>query len=86
MANTSVHLPNDLERLDREAIKRGISRNRLIVHACERAVAPDSASWPIEYFSEKRFSRRELRELHGGFDRWMHEMTASRRSRRERPF
>ena len=64
MANTSVHLPDDLlDRLDREAARRGVSRNRLIVHACQQTLAPEPDRWPPEYFAETRFEKGELREL-----------------------
>ena len=46
MANTSIHLPESLlEELDRLAAERSMSRNRLIVEACERVVEERSC-WP----------------------------------------
>lgn len=87
MSNTSVHLPDDLlDRLDREASRLGMSRNRLIVQACERALTLGPVKWPRDYFSDKRFARGELRELHDGFDQWMTAIQAGRRSRKSLPF
>ncbi len=87
MANTSVHLPDDLlSSLDREAARRGMSRNRLIVRACERVLSLDGGEWPREYFSQTRFAPGDLRDLRAGFQRWMTAITASRRSATGRPF
>ena len=87
MANTSVHFPDDLlDRLDREAVRRRTSRNRLIVAACEQALAPSPAEWPPDYFSDARFTRAQLRELRAGFKTWMSAIASSRRSGTRPPF
>ncbi len=47
---TSVHIPRQLlEAVDRKARARGVSRNRLIVRALERELAP-SAGWTPGFF------------------------------------
>lgn len=47
---TSVHIPRPLlEAVDRKARALGVSRNRLIVRALERALAP-SAGWTPGFF------------------------------------
>jgi len=87
MANTSLHLPNDLlARLDREAERRRMSRNRLIVQACERVFENEGGEWPPRYFSETRVPKPELADLHGSFSVWMSEIESARRSRRRPPF
>lgn len=47
---TSVHIPRHLlEAVDRKARALGVSRNRLIVQALERELAP-SAGWTPGFF------------------------------------
>lgn len=49
MANSRVHFPDDLLRkLDHEAKRQGLSRNRLIVAACEKAIS--APVWPDRFF------------------------------------
>ncbi|MCB9689389.1 MAG: ribbon-helix-helix protein, CopG family [Alphaproteobacteria bacterium] len=51
MRSTSVHLPASVvEGLDRLAAERGLSRNRLIVLACERLLDADRGDWPADMF------------------------------------
>jgi hypothetical protein len=86
MANTSVHLPADLlDRLSREAARRGVSRNRLIVRACEQALETGRGDWPPGYFSDKPYTKGELRELREGFRDWMRGIASGRRSRKRPP-
>lgn len=89
--NTSVHFPDDLlEALDRMAARRGVSRNRVIVESCRRAVArwkkPEKKISREEFFSDRHLSRADLRLLrrgHGDFDR---ALASARRSRGNPPF
>ena len=47
---TSVHIPRHLlEAVDHKARAIGVSRNRLIVHALERALSP-SSGWTPGFF------------------------------------
>jgi metal-responsive CopG/Arc/MetJ family transcriptional regulator len=47
---TSVHIPRQLlEAVDRKARALGVSRNRLIIRALERELAP-SAEWSPGFF------------------------------------
>ena len=93
--NTSVHFPDDLlEALDRMAARRGVTRNRVIVESCRRAVAawkkPEAKSVEKkmsreEFFSDRHLSRADLRLLrrgHADFDR---ALARARRSRRTSP-
>ena len=51
MASTSVHLPDTLvERLDQLAAERGVSRNRVIVQACEKLLSERETDWPRGFF------------------------------------
>jgi hypothetical protein len=51
MPTTTIHFPEDiLRRIDAVARRRGISRNRFVIQACERAVAGDSGQWPEHFF------------------------------------
>jgi hypothetical protein len=42
-----------LRRIDAVARRRGISRNRFVIQACEQAVAGDSGQWPEGFFEPK---------------------------------
>lgn len=51
MASTSVHLPPALvDAIDEIAARRGTSRNRVIVQACEALVAAEPGAWPPGFF------------------------------------
>jgi len=51
MPSTTIHFPPDvLQRIDATAHRRGISRNRFVIQACEQAVAGDSGQWPDGFF------------------------------------
>ena len=39
-----------LRRIDATARRRGISRNRFVIQACEQAVAGDAGQWPDGFF------------------------------------
>jgi metal-responsive CopG/Arc/MetJ family transcriptional regulator len=85
MGNTSVHIPQSLlEELDRSAAERGISRNRLIVEACQQVVRARH-QWPEGFFSNARFATDELAELQGGADEFAAAIRRARRSRRRKP-
>lgn len=87
MASTSIHLsPDLLVRLDRMARETGVSRNKLIVRACEAYVDQARSEWPEDFFADKRVPPRDLRELHGSFQNWLEQIAASRRNRATRPF
>lgn len=87
MASTSIHLPADLlTRLDQRARETGVSRNKLIVRACEAYVDQARTEWPEDFFSDKRLSLRDRRELESSFQDWLDQISASRRNRVTRPF
>lgn len=87
MASTSLHLsPDLLVRLDRVARETGVSRNKLIVRACEAYIDQARSEWPEDFFADKRVPPRDLRELHGSFQDWLEQIAASRRNRATRPF
>lgn len=51
MASTSVHLPARLvAALDRIAERRGTSRNRVILQACQDLVDAQPGAWPPGFF------------------------------------
>ena len=52
MPSTTVHIPDDLlERVDRVAQRRGISRNRLVLDALADELARDAGEWPEDFFT-----------------------------------
>lgn len=86
MPSTSVHFPEQLlQELNRLAAERGISRNRLIVESCRRAVG-SRTTWPAGFFSNDHLQDDELAELHACVEEFTEILSASRRSRKEPPF
>ena len=64
MPSTSVHLPHDLvATLDALAARRRVSRNRLILEACECLVQQDAGEWPEGFFANDDLSAADLRKL-----------------------
>jgi len=52
MPSTTVHFPPEILRsIDVVAERRGISRNRFVIQACEQAVSDDAGEWPDGFFS-----------------------------------
>lgn len=52
MPSTTIHFPPEiLKNIDAVAGRRGISRNRFVIQACERAVSEDAGEWPEGFFS-----------------------------------
>lgn len=87
MPSTSVHLPRDLvATLDALAARRRVSRNRLILEACERFVQQDAGEWPEGFFANDDLSATDLRELRAA-GRALEAVTRRlRRNRRRSPF
>jgi predicted transcriptional regulator len=51
MPYTTVHIPDKLlSKMDQIVKKKGISRNRFIVQACEQALNNDAGQWPKDFF------------------------------------
>ena len=51
MPSTTIHFPDEtLEKIDAVARRRGVSRNRFVIEACEEAVAEDAGEWPPGFF------------------------------------
>ena len=51
MPSTTVHIPDKLlSKMDQIVKKKGISRNRFIVQACEQAMDNDAGQWPKDFF------------------------------------
>lgn len=62
--STTVHLSENLvEQLDRVARSRGVSRNRVVVEACERLVAAERGEWPAGFF-DRRLDEADRAALH----------------------
>ena len=86
MANTSIHLPESLlEELDRLAVERGMSRNRLIVESCRRVVEERNC-WPEELFSNDHLTEPNLKELRQGERAFLEAIGVGRKSRASTPF
>ena len=51
MPSTTVHFPPQLLRqIDAVAQRRGVSRNKFVMRACQDAVAKDAGAWPENFF------------------------------------
>jgi hypothetical protein len=51
MPSTTIHFPPEtLKKIDAVARRRGISRNRFVIEACQQAVAEDAGEWPAGFF------------------------------------
>ena len=75
---TTVHIPAALlKAVDRRARALGLSRNRLIVRALERAVT-DRSAWAPEFLDQLR---RVDRETEQAVDDLLAEVSRTRRSR-----
>ena len=86
MANTSIHLPESLlEKLDRLAAERGMSRNRLVVETCQRMVEARSC-WPGKLFSNDHLTEQDLEELRQGERAFQEAIGVGRKSRTSTPF
>lgn len=52
MPSTTVHFPPPLlERVDAIARRRGVSRNKFVIGACQEAITRDAGSWPQGFFA-----------------------------------
>ena len=66
MPSTTVHIPEKLlSKMDQIVKKKGISRNRFIVQACEQALDNDAGQWPEDFF-EPVLSKEQLELLREG--------------------
>ncbi|MBI4572013.1 MAG: CopG family transcriptional regulator [candidate division NC10 bacterium] len=87
MPSTSVHLPQDLvATLDALAARRRVSRNRLILEACERLVHQDAGEWPEGFFANDDLPAADLRELRAAGRALEAAARRLRRNRRRSPF
>ena len=87
MTSTSVHLPPGLlARLDRLAVRSGVSRNRLVVRALEEMVARSGGEWPADFFSNEHLSAADLAQLRKGAKELLESVRAGRRSKKAAPF
>ena len=51
MLSTTVHFPPPLlGQIDAVAQRRGVSRNRFVMRACQDAIAKDAGEWPEHFF------------------------------------
>lgn len=87
MPSTSVHLPAELlSAIDRIAAEAGISRNKLVVRACQHLVAQQDRQWPEGFFARERLTDEERALLRDGADEMLTAIHEARRSRAAPPF
>lgn len=70
-----------MDRLSRAAKDRRMTRNRLIVEACEVALTRRAAEWPPGLFD-----RKGTRELRATFPDWVGSIERARRTKGKAPF
>jgi hypothetical protein len=81
MPSTTVHFPPDtLKQIDAVARRRGVSRNRFVIEACDRAVAEDAGEWPRRFF-EPGLTEEELRILREAGTELEQQVLSARRNR-----
>lgn len=52
MPSTTFHFPPPLlERVDAIARRRGVSRNKFVIGACQEAITRDAGAWPQGFFA-----------------------------------
>ena len=71
MPSTTVHIPDSLlSKIDQTVKEKGISRNRFIVQACEKALQNDTGRWPEDFFEtnlrKENLSLQRIRCLGNG--------------------
>lgn len=81
MPSTTFHFPDRiLDRIDAAARRHGVSRNKFVMTACERALEEDDGDWPPGFF-EPGFSAEDWDLLSGGTHNLEHAIADSRRNR-----
>jgi hypothetical protein len=81
MPSTTVHIPDKLlSKMDQIVKKKGISRNRFIVQACEKALDNDAGQWPEDFF-EPGLSKEQLKLLREGVGEMEEAIINMRRNR-----
>ena len=82
MPSTTVHIPDPLlSKVDQIVKEKGISRNRFIIQACERAVVNNAGEWP-EGFFEPDLSGDDLKLLREGVAEMEEAIISMRKSRK----
>jgi len=87
VATTSIHLSADaLAALDRVAAEEGVSRNRLIVRACEAMLRRRERSWPSSFLAGDSATPEEWNTLQAEADSFIERTRSARRSIGDAPF
>ena len=87
MPSTSVHFPKGvLEEIDRRAAEEGLSRNRVIVEACRKALEEGRVNWPPGFFSDDHLTKAARKELRESEEVFARTISDRRKSRKVAPF
>ena len=82
MPTTTIHISDDLlARIDEIVKKKGISRNRYIVQACEKSLKEDGRDWPKDFF-DSPLNDQDLQLLRQDAAEMEKELLLHRRTRR----
>jgi len=83
--STTFHFPVEtLRQIDAAAARHGVSRNRFVMLACERALSADDGAWPDGFF-DPGFGSEERALLDEG-TRELEQVVTSNRHNRGAPF
>jgi metal-responsive CopG/Arc/MetJ family transcriptional regulator len=83
--STSVHFPKGLlEELDALAAAQGVSRNKVIVEACQYATR-SQRQWPDRFFENDHLTAEELAELRDSAESFTSSILTARRTRSVAP-
>jgi len=81
MPSTTVHIPDHLlVKIDQIVKEQSISRNRFIIHACERALNSYAGRWPKGFF-EFPHNEEDLKLLEEGAAEMQRAVISTRKSR-----
>ena len=63
MPSTTVHIPDALLiKIDKLVKQKGITRNKFVIHACEKALESSAGQWPKDFF-ENNMDKKSLNLL-----------------------
>ena len=81
MPSTTIHINDELLlRLDQVAKEKGISRNRFIIQACQRALDNNAGKWPENFFKTE-LNENDLKLLREGISEMEKAIIGMRKNR-----
>ncbi len=82
MPTTTLHMPSKLLRaLDTLAARKKVTRNNLVVEACERLVQQNRGKWPAGFLQAAHLSTKDRTDLEAAAKTLERAVLRARRSR-----